>query len=371
MKISKTLGPVKLKLEGGQTLNSANIAYETWGKLNNEKSNAILVCHALTGDQFATEINPITKRNGWWENLIGPNNILDTNKYFIICSNVLGGCMGTTGPSSINSDTGKEYAMNFPIFTIKDMVNLQLKLIDFLKIDQLFSVIGGSMGGMQVLEWAATYPERIYSAIPIATSFRHSAQNIAFHEVGRQAIMNDPNWHKGNYQTSTEKKPKHGLSVARMIAHITYLSEGAFQKKFGRDMQNKVLSWGFDADFQVESYLRHQGSSFVDRFDANSYLYITRAMDYFDLANQFDGNLSQAFKNTKCKFLIISFTSDWLFPTSESLTIVEALNKTAANVSFIEVVSDKGHDSFLLKVDEFHNILNGFISGVARKKGLI
>ena len=278
--------------------------------------------------------------------------------------------MGTTGPSSINEDTGKEYAMNFPIFTIKDMVNLQIKLIDFLKIDQLFSVLGGSMGGMQVLEWASSYPERLFTAIPIATSYRHSAQNIAFHEVGRQAIMNDPNWHKGSYYSKNNSKPKHGLSVARMIAHITYLSEGAFQKKFGRDMQNKVLSWGFDADFQVESYLRHQGSSFVDRFDANSYLYITRAMDYFDLANLYSGNLSLAFKNTKCKFLIISFTSDWLFPTSESLRIVKALNKTASNVSFIEVVSDKGHDSFLLKVEEFYDILTGFISGAARKRGI-
>jgi len=278
--------------------------------------------------------------------------------------------MGTTGPSSINKNTGKVYAMDFPIFTIKDMVNLQIKLIDFLGINQLFSVIGGSMGGMQVLEWASSYPDRLFTAIPIATSYRHSAQNIAFHEVGRQAIMNDPNWYDGNYYLKKNIKPKHGLSVARMIAHITYLSEGAFQKKFGRDMQNKVLSWGFDADFQVESYLRHQGSSFVDRFDANSYLYITRAMDYFDLANQYNGELSLAFKKTKCKFLIISFTSDWLFPTSESLTIVKALNKTASNVSFIEVVSDKGHDSFLLDVNEFHNILTGFISGAARKKGL-
>jgi len=358
-----------LNLEGGQTLNSANIAYSTWGKLNNNKSNAILVCHALTGDQYVSGKNPITNRDGWWKDLIGPNKILDTNKFFIICSNVLGGCMGTTGPSSINSKTRKKYGMNFPIFTIKDIVNLQLKLIDYLKIEQLFSVIGGSMGGMQVLEWAASYPERVYTAIPIATSYRHSAQNIAFHEVGRQAIMNDPNWLQGNYY-NTNNKPKHGLSVARMIAHITYLSEGAFQKKFGRDLQSKVLSWGFDADFQVESYLRHQGSSFVDRFDANSYLYITRAMDYFDLTNKFNGNLSLAFKNTKCRFLLVSFTSDWLFPTSESLNIVKALNKTTADVSFIEIVSEKGHDSFLLKVEEFYKTLTGFISGAATKKGI-
>ncbi len=300
---------------------------------------------------------------------MGPNKILDTNKYFIICSNILGGCMGTTGPSSINEQKNIQYAMNFPVFTIKDMVNLQLALIDNLEIEQLFSVIGGSLGGMQVLEWAASYPEKIYSAIPIATSYRHSAQNIAFHEVGRQAIMNDPNWQLGNYYNE-KQKPRHGLSVARMIAHITYLSEGAFQKKFGRDMQSKVLSWGFDADFQVESYLRHQGTSFVDRFDANSYLYITRAMDYFDLTGPYNGELSSAFKNTKCKFLIISFTSDWLFPSSESLAIVKALNKTAADISFIEVNSDKGHDSFLLEVTDFYQILTGFISGAARKKGL-
>jgi homoserine O-acetyltransferase/O-succinyltransferase len=342
------------------------LAYSTWGNLNDQKSNAILICHALTGDQYVTGKNPVTNRSGWWINIVGPNKILDTNKYFIICSNVLGGCMGTTGPSSINSDVNKPYGMNFPIFTIKDMVNLQLKLIDSLKIKQLFSIIGGSMGGMQVLEWAASYPDRVYSAIPIATSYRHSAQNIAFHEVARQAIMNDPEWNEGNYYHKINK-PRHGLSVARMIAHITYLSEGAFQKKFGRDMQSKVLSWGFDADFQVESYLRHQGTSFVDRFDANSYLYITRAMDYFDLSSSNKGDLSIAFKNTKCKFLIISFTSDWLFPSSESNSIVKALNKTAADISYIEIESDKGHDSFLLKVNDFYNILSGFISGAARK----
>ena len=355
-----------MHLEGGQKLNNANLAYSTWGKLNNQKTNAILICHALTGDQFVTGKNPITNRNGWWKNIVGPNKILDTNKYYIICANVLGGCMGTTGPSSINTDTGKPYGMEFPIFTIKDMVNLQLKLIDSLQIKKLFSVIGGSMGGMQVLEWAASYPNRIYSAIPIATSYRHSAQNIAFHEVGRQAIMNDPDWHHGNYYQK-KLKPRHGLSVARMIAHITYLSEGAFQKKFGRDMQSKVLSWGFDADFQVESYLRHQGISFVDRFDANSYLYITRAMDYFDLTSPYEGNLSLAFKKAQCKFLIISFTSDWLFPSSESHEIVKALNKTTSDISYIEVESDKGHDSFLLEVKEFYEILSGFISGVARR----
>ena len=367
--IQKEYGPIDMLLEGGQKLQNAIITYNTWGKLNKNKSNAILICHALTGDQYAAGINPVTKKEGWWDSIIGPNKILDTNKYFIICPNVLGGCMGTTGPSSLNKITHTTYGMSFPIYTIKDMVNMQLKLIDFLKIEQLFCILGGSMGGMQVLEWASSYSERVYTAIPIAASYRHTAQNIAFHEVGRQAIMNDPNWNKGNYHQN-EEKPSRGLAVARMIAHITYLSEGAFQKKFGRDMQNKVLSWGFDADFQVESYLRHQGISFVDRFDANCYLYLTRAMDYFDLANQHDGDLPMAFKDSKCKYLIISFSSDWLFPTSESRTIIKALNKVEADVSFIEILSDKGHDSFLLNVKEFHKTLKGFIDGAASKKNL-
>ena len=365
----KSCGPLNMRLEGGQTIKKASITYNTWGNLNRDKSNAILVCHALTGDQYAAGTNPVTKKDGWWKNIIGPNNILDTNKYFIICPNILGGCMGTTGPSSINENINKIYGMSFPIFTIKDIVNMQVKLIDHLKIKKLFCVLGGSMGGMQVLEWASSHPDRIYTAIPIATSYRHTAQNIAFHEVGRQAIMNDPNWNQGNYYNSPNQ-PKHGLSVARMIAHITYLSEGAFQQKFGRDMQNKVLSWGFDADFQVESYLRHQGISFVDRFDSNCYLYLTRAMDYFDLENQYKGDLALAFKNAGCKFLLISFSSDWLFPTSEHQTIIKALNKVGADSSFIEIQSDKGHDSFLLDVPDFHKTLKGFIEGAANKKGL-
>ena len=365
----KHYASIDMLLEGGQKIEDAIIAFSTWGVLNKNRSNAILICHALSGDQYAAGINPVTKKEGWWQNIIGPNKVLDTNKYFIICPNVLGGCMGTTGPSSINKSSKRPYGLSFPIYTIKDIVNMQVKLIDYLKIEQLFSILGGSMGGMQVLEWASSHSNRVYTAIPIAASYRHTAQNIAFHEVGRQAIMNDPNWNEGNYYEQIEK-PRHGLAVARMIAHITYLSEGAFQKKFGRDMQNKVLSWGFDADFQVESYLRHQGTSFVDRFDANCYLYLTRAMDYFDLTTQYDGNLSLAFKNNKCKYLVVSFSSDWLFPTSESRTILKALNKVEADVSFIEIQSDKGHDSFLLDVPEFHSILKGFIEGAANKKGL-
>ena len=365
----KHYASIDMLLEGGQKIEDAIIAFSTWGVLNKNRSNAILICHALSGDQYAAGINPVTKKEGWWQNMIGPNKVLDTNKYFIICPNVLGGCMGTTGPSSINKSSKRPYGLSFPIYTIKDIVNMQVKLIDYLKIEQLFSILGGSMGGMQVLEWASSHSNRVYTAIPIAASYRHTAQNIAFHEVGRQAIMNDPNWNEGNYYEQIEK-PRHGLAVARMIAHITYLSEGAFQKKFGRDMQNKVLSWGFDADFQVESYLRHQGTSFVDRFDANCYLYLTRAMDYFDLTSQYHGNLSLAFKNNKCKYLVVSFSSDWLFPTSESRTILKALNKVEADVSFIEIQSDKGHDSFLLDVPEFHSILKGFIEGAANKKGL-
>ena len=365
----KHYASIDMLLEGGQKIEDAIIAFSTWGVLNKNRSNAILICHALSGDQYAAGINPVTKKEGWWQNMIGPNKVLDTNKYFIICPNVLGGCMGTTGPSSINKSSKKPYGLSFPIYTIKDIVNMQVKLIDYLKIEQLFSILGGSMGGMQVLEWASSHSNRVYTAIPIAASYRHTAQNIAFHEVGRQAIMNDPHWNEGNYYEQIEK-PRHGLAVARMIAHITYLSEGAFQKKFGRDMQNKVLSWGFDADFQVESYLRHQGTSFVDRFDANCYLYLTRAMDYFDLTTQYDGNLSLAFKNNKCKYLVVSFSSDWLFPTSESRTILKALNKVEADVSFIEIQSDKGHDSFLLDVPEFHSIIKGFIEGAANKKGL-
>ena len=365
----KHYSSIDMLLEGGQKIEDAIIAFSTWGVLNKNRSNAILICHALSGDQYAAGINPVTKKEGWWQNIIGPNKVLDTNKYFIICPNVLGGCMGTTGPSSINKSSKRPYGLSFPIYTIKDIVNMQVKLIDYLKIEQLFSILGGSMGGMQVLEWASSHSNRVYTAIPIAGSYRHTAQNIAFHEVGRQAIMNDPNWNEGNYYEQIEK-PRHGLAVARMIAHITYLSEGAFQKKFGRDMQNKVLSWGFDADFQVESYLRHQGTSFVDRFDANCYLYLTRAMDYFDLTSQYHGNLSLAFKNNKCKYLVVSFSSDWLFPTSESRTILKALNKVEADVSFIEIQSDKGHDSFLLDVPEFHSIIKGFIEGAANKKGL-
>jgi homoserine O-acetyltransferase/O-succinyltransferase len=360
-----------LALDAGVSLAPYSIAYQTYGKLNADRSNAILICHALTGDQYVAEPHPITGKPGWWNILAGPGKLLDTDRYFLICANVLGGCMGSSGPSDINPATGKPWDLSFPVITIADMVRAQKKLIDHLGIETLFCVIGGSMGGMQVLQWAASYPERVFSAVPIATAARHSAQNIAFHEVGRQAIMADANWCGGNY---IEKgvQPARGLAVARMAAHITYLSEQALHRKFGRNLQNRAaISFGFDADFQVENYLRHQGISFVERFDANSYLYITRACDYFDLAAEHGGVLAQAFRGTKTRFCSISFTSDWLYPTAENRQIVHALNAAAANVSFVEVATDKGHDAFLLDEPEFHATLRGFLDGCAEHRGLV
>ena len=353
----------ELILDSGKSLDKVEIAYQTYGKLNSDKSNAILVCHALTGDQFPAEKNPITKKKGWWDLMIGPGKTVDTEKYFVICSNVLGGCVGTTGPNDINSKTNKIYGIDFPTITIQDMVKVQKILIDELKIEKLLSVIGGSMGSMQVLQWAASYPESLRSIISIAGALKHSAQNIAFDEAGRQSIMLDPNWKKGNY-LSEDTKPENGLSVARMIAHITYLSDAAFQKKFGRNLQEKKdLSFGFDIDFQVESYLRYQGKSFVDRFDANSYLYMTRAMDYFDVSEQMIKNKKSIISN-KIRFLVVSFTSDWLFPTKESRGIVSLLNSIGSLVSSAEVVSDRGHDSFLLDEPQLFKITTGFLKGI-------
>ena len=353
----------ELILDSGKSLDKVEIAYQTYGKLNSDKSNAILVCHALTGDQFPAEKNPITKKKGWWDLMIGPGKTVDTKKYFVICSNVLGGCVGTTGPNEINPKTNKIYGIDFPTITIQDMVKVQKILIDELKIEKLLSVIGGSMGSMQVLQWAASYPESLRSIISIAGALKHSAQNIAFDEAGRQSIMLDPNWKKGNY-LSEDTKPENGLSVARMIAHITYLSDAAFQKKFGRNLQEKKdLSFGFDIDFQVESYLRYQGKSFVDRFDANSYLYMTRAMDYFDVSEQMIKNKKSIISN-KIRFLVVSFTSDWLFPTKESRGIVSLLNSIGSLVSSAEVVSDRGHDSFLLDEPQLFKITTGFLKGI-------
>lgn len=359
-----------LPLDCGRFLAAFQVAYCTHGTLNAEKSNAILVCHALTGDQYVVDQNPVTGKPGWWDVMIGPGKPIDTDRFFVICSNVIGGCMGSTGPASIDPATGKPYGVTFPVITIADMVRAQTRLIDRLGITTLFSIIGGSMGGMQVLQWAAAHGARVATAMPIATAAWHSAQNIAFHEVGRQAIMADPEWCGGSY-LEAGRFPKNGLSVARMAAHITYLSEDALQRKFGRGLQNRVdKTFTFDADFQIESYLRHQGSSFVDRFDANSYLYITRALDYFDLKGANDGRLANAFMGTTTRFCVVSFTSDWLYPTRDNKAIVQALNAVAANVSFVEVESDKGHDAFLLDEPVLFATVRGFLSANAERRGI-
>ncbi len=359
-----------LELDCGTQLGPFSLAYQSYGVLNEDASNAILVCHALTGDQHVANSHPVTGKAGWWEIMVGPGKPIDTDRFFVICANHVGGCMGSTGPMSENPETGKPYGLDFPVITISDMVRAEARLLDHLGIDQLFSVIGGSMGGMQVLEWASSFKDRVFSAIPIATGARHSSQNIAFHEVGRQAVMADPDWCGGRY-IEEGKLPRKGLAVARMAAHITYLSDDALHRKFGRNLQDREkISFGFDADFQVESYLRHQGYTFVDRFDPNSYLYMTRAMDYFDLAADHDGELSKAFEGTQTRFCCVSFTSDWLFPTEESRATVQALNAVAANVSFVEIDTDKGHDAFLLDEPELADAVSGFLSAAARKRGL-
>jgi homoserine O-acetyltransferase len=359
-----------LTLDAGRTLAPWTIAYMTYGTLNQARSNAVLVCHALTGDQFAASAHPVTSKPGWWETMVGPGKPIDTDRFFVICANVIGGCMGSSGPAEIDPSTGEPYGLTFPLVTIRDMVRAQALLIDALGIEKLLCVTGGSMGGMQALQWAASYPERVVSAVPIACAARHSAQNIAFHEVGRQAIMADPDWREGAYQR-VDTQPSKGLAVARMAAHITYLSEAALQRKFGRNLQSRNgISFAFAPDFQVESYLRHQGMTFVDRFDANSYLYITRAMDYFDLAADHDGVLANAFLGTKTRFCIISFTSDWLFPTVENKRVAHALNAAAATVSFVEIETDRGHDAFLLDEPQMFDTVRGFLNVVATSLGI-
>ena len=351
-----------LKLDCGKEISNFPLAYETYGNLNEEKDNAILVFHALTGDQFTSGHNPVTNKEGWWNYAVGPGKAFDTEKFFVICANVIGGCMGSYGPGTIDPTTNNPIGTNFPVITINDMVNAQYNLLDHFKIERLFAVAGGSMGGMQVLQFVSNFPNKAKVALPIACTASHSAQNIAFNELGRQAIMSDTNWKDGLYDGKTSN-PDKGLAVARMAAHITYLSKKGLQEKFGRNLQERSdLKFGFDADFQIESYLRYQGSVFVDRFDANSYLYITRAMDYFDLTKKHGGNLSKAFKESKTKFFIISFTSDWLYPTSENKDIVIALNAIGADVGFVEIKTDKGHDSFLLDVPDFLNSVKNFLN---------
>ncbi len=350
-----------LKLDCGKTIKDFPLAYETYGELNGKKDNAILVFHALTGDQFVSATNPITKKDGWWQSAVGQGKAIDTNKYFVICANVLGGCMGTYGPKEIDVSTNEPFGLSFPVITIKDMVKAQEALLDHFKIKKLLCALGGSMGGMQLLQFCASFPNRTFSAIPIACSYSHSAQNIALNELARQAIMADSNWKKGSYVKSNSV-PKNGLAVARMAGHISYLSEKGLQEKFGRKLQEKAdYEFSFDADFQIESYLRHQGYSFVERFDANSYLYITRAMDYFDLSKQFKKGLVEAFEKQSTRFLVISFSTDWLYPTKQSKDIVIALNASGANVAFAEIKTDKGHDAFLVNEPEFLKTLKGFL----------
>jgi homoserine O-acetyltransferase/O-succinyltransferase len=364
-------GPERaLTLDSGRTLAPWTLAYMTYGTLNAARSNAVLVCHALTGDQFVASAHPVTGKPGWWQTMVGPGKPIDTDRFFVICANVIGGCMGSSGPADINPDTGVPYGLGFPLVTVRDMVRAQAMLLDELGIEKLLCVTGGSLGGMQALQWASSYPDRVVSAVPIACAARQSAQNIAFQEVGRQAIMADPDWCGGAYaQNSTQ--PSKGLAVARMAAHITYLSEAALQRKFGRNLQNRNgVSFAFAPDFQVESYLHHQGSVFVDRFDANSYLYITRATDYFDLAADHGGVLAEAFRGTQTRFCLISFTSDWLYPTAENKRVAHALNAAAARVSFVEIETDRGHDAFLLDEPEFFAAVRGFLNAVAASEGV-
>ena len=358
-----------LRLDSGRMLDQVDIAYETWGELNADRSNVVFLCHALTGDQFAASNNPVTGRPAWWDEVVGPGLPVDTNRFFVICSNVLGGCMGSTGPASRRPD-GSYWGTDFPIITIADMVRAQIALLDQLGVPNLFLAIGGSIGGMQVLEWTIQAPNRVFAALPIATAARQSAQNIGFYEVGRQAIMADPNWKNGAY-LAANARPDRGLAVARMAAHITYVSETALKHKFDRRLQDRATkTFGFDADFQIESYLRHQGQTFVDRFDANSYLYITRAMDYFDLAGEHGGVLANAFRGLQTRFCVVSFSSDWHYPPEESRNLVRALNAAGCETSYVSIETDKGHDAFLLEEPEYQAALRGFIDAAAAARGL-
>jgi homoserine O-acetyltransferase len=352
-----------IALDSGATLSPVEIAFETYGHLNAAKSNAILITHAFTGDAHAAGISHEGGKPGWWDNMIGPGKAFDTDRYFVICSNVLGGCQGTTGPGSINPATGKPYAMSFPVFTIGDIVRLQRMLIGSLGIEKLLAVSGGSMGGMQALEWAVSYPEMVCSTIPIATTWRHSAQQIAFNEVGRQAIMADPDWNKGEYYEG--KPPARGLAVARMVGHITYMSDESMREKFGRRLREKdTFGYDFGVDFEIQSYLQYRGSQFVSRFDANSYLYMTKAADYFDLTNG-TGRLAEAFQ-TDVRFLVISFTSDWLYPSYQSQEIVKVLRRINGDVAYCDLQSNYGHDAFLVDVAEQSEIVRGFLRSTER-----
>jgi homoserine O-acetyltransferase len=357
--------PREMALESGARLGPVVLAYETYGTLAPDRRNAVLVLHALSGDSHVAGYYAIAdEKPGWWDCMVGPGKGIDTDKFFVICANVIGSCMGSTGPSSINPATGRAYGLDFPVVTIGDMVTAQKALVDHLGIDRLLCVIGGSIGGMQVLEWCVRYPERVVAAIPLATTMRHSALAIAFNEVARQSIMADPNWNHGDYYEGA--KPSLGLAVARMIGHITYLSDESMRLKFGRRLQDKSdFSFNFDADFQVESYLRYQGRKFVDRFDANSFLYITKAADYFDLGKQHGGGSAvKALSKARARFLVISFTSDWLYPTYQAREIVKALKKNGRDVSFCEIEAEWGHDAFLIPGERLPMLIRGFLERV-------
>jgi len=361
------LPPNELILEGGEKLGPITVAYETYGKLNDQRSNAILILHALSGDAHAAGFHRREENPGWWNNMIGPGRAFDTNRYFIICSNVLGGCRGTTGPSSINPKTGKKYGLDFPIISISDMVNVQKHLIDHLEIDQLLSVAGGSMGGMQALEWLASYPDRVKGAVVIATAAKHSPQQIAFHEVGRQAIMADSHWKDGYYYGG--HSPVKGLAVARMIGHITYMSEVSMAEKFGRRLSGNGKPHKFSIGFKVEEYLHNRGDHFVKRFDANSYLYITKAIDTFDVSR--GRELYEVLRGNKAKVLVLSFKSDWLYPASQSKEIVKACKLAGVDTTYCEIDSTYGHDAFLLEVEEETHLIKHFLHKVSFEQGVI
>jgi homoserine O-acetyltransferase len=360
--------PDEMQLESGAKLGPLTLAYETYGRLNSDKSNVVLILHALSGDSHvAGYYSAEDDKPGWWDNMVGPGKGIDTNKYFVVCSNIIGSCMGSTGPCTINPKTVLPYGLDFPVVTIGDMVTAQKALMDHLGIDRILSVVGGSIGGMQLLEWCARYPDKVLSAIPLATTTKHSALAIAFNEVARQAIMADPKWNDGNYYFGP--KPDLGLAVARMIGHITYLSDDAMRLKFGRRLQDKSdFSFNFDAEFQVESYLRYQGKKFVERFDANSFLYITKAADYYDFEKQHgNGSAVEAFSKTNAKFLVVSFTSDWLYPTYQSRAMVKAMKKNGLDVSFCEIEANWGHDAFLISNERLTALIRGFLERVTRE----
>ncbi|OGO38750.1 MAG: homoserine O-acetyltransferase [Chloroflexi bacterium RBG_16_57_8] len=355
----------RLALESGEQIEPVTLAFETYGKLNDDKSNAILILHALSGDAHAAGFHEGAQSPGWWDNMIGPGKGFDTDKYYVICSNIIGGCKGSTGPASVNPKTGKPHGLAFPLISVGDMVNAQRHLIDHLGIDRLLSVSGGSMGGMQVLQWMASYPERIRSAVPIATTLRHSPQQIAFNEVGRQSIMADPRWNNGDYYGGP--LPDRGLAVARMVGHITYMSDKSMAEKFGRRLKDDRADFKFTAEFEVEGYLQYRGSSFVKRFDANSYLYVTKAIDYFDATG--GKRLAEVFKGMNAEVMVIAFKSDWLYPAYQSQEIVKACKLAGLDVTYCEVDSSYGHDAFLLETEEETHLIKYFLEKVSRLEG--